>query len=209
MDGSPPLAPHGRPERARPPWGGLGDVMGVPTLRLDVEPKAARLGEAARDVAGEPGVELEPELGRRPAAEVDGRAGERVVHGRDGVPEARNAAPVAEGVIEGLAERNSGILDGVMLAGLQVAGRLEDEVEARVERELLQEVVVDPRPSPRGRGLRRRGLGGHARASRRWPGGGRAWPQRRRPGPGARGRATPSSRRSSSSASRTEPESRP
>ena len=108
-----------------------------------MEPEAARLREAAQDVVGEPGVELEPELGRRPAAEVDGRARERVVHRDDGVAEARDPAPVAERAVERLAERDGGVLGGVVLAGLEVAGRLEDEVEAGVEGELLQEVVVE------------------------------------------------------------------
>ena len=64
--------------------------------------------------------------------------------GRTASPK-RDPAPVAERAVEGLAERDRGVLDGVVLAGLEVAGRLEDEVEARVEGELLEEVVVEAR----------------------------------------------------------------
>ena len=45
-------------------------MMGISSLRFDVEPEATRLRQAAQDVVGEPGVELEPELGSRTAAEV-------------------------------------------------------------------------------------------------------------------------------------------
>ena len=103
-----------------------------------------RLREAAEDVVGEPGIELERELGGGPAAEIDGGAGERVVHRHDRVAVARDAAAVAERAVERLAERERRVLGGVVLARLEVAGRLEHEVEAGVEGELLEEVVVEP-----------------------------------------------------------------
>ena len=43
-----------------------------------------------------------------------------------------------------LAERDRGVLGGVMRTGLKIAGAVDDEVEAAVKRELLEEVVVQP-----------------------------------------------------------------
>ena len=51
---------------------------------------------------------------------------------------------VAERAVERLAERDRRVLGRVMRAGLRVAAALEHEVEAAVERELLEEVVVEP-----------------------------------------------------------------
>ncbi len=79
----------------------------------------------------------------RPAAEIDGGARERVVHRHDRVAVPRDPAPVAERAVERLAERERRVLDRVVVAGLEVAGALDDEVEPRVEGELLEEVVVD------------------------------------------------------------------
>ena len=71
------------------------------------------------------------------------RPRERIVHRHDGVAVARDAAPVAERLVERLAERERRVLRRVVVAGLEVAAALEHEVEARVERELLEEVVVE------------------------------------------------------------------
>ena len=46
--------------------------------------------------------------------------------------------------VERLAERERGVLDRVVVAGLEIARALDDEVEPGVEGELLEEVVVDP-----------------------------------------------------------------
>ena len=78
-----------------------------------------------------------------PAAEVDGRARERVVHRHDRVAVASDPGAVAERGVERLAERERGVLGGVVVAGLEVAGAFEHEVEAGMEGELLEEVVVD------------------------------------------------------------------
>ena len=117
--------------------------MRVAAGRLDVDRHPRGLREAAEEVPGHPGLGLERELGERPAAEIDGGAGERVVHRHGRVAVARDPAPVAERLVERLAERERGVLDGVVVAGLEVAGRLDDEVEPGVEGELLEEVVVD------------------------------------------------------------------
>ena len=87
-------------------------------------------------------------------AEVDRRSRERVVHRHDRVAVARDPAPVAERGVERRAERERRVLGGVVVAGLEVAGAFEDEVEAGVERELLEKVVVEA------------GAGGDAHAAR-------------------------------------------
>ena len=118
-------------------------MVRVAAARLDVHREPAGLRERAEEVRGHAGLGLDRELGVRAAAEVDGGAGERVVHRHDRVAVARDPASVAEGAVERLAERERGVLDGVVVARLEVAGALDDEVEPGVEGELLEEVVVD------------------------------------------------------------------
>ena len=142
-------ASHGRTRRAQRPADGLerglGGVVLVAARRLDVERQPAGLGEALEDVAREAGVGLEPELRPRPTAEVDGGAGERVVHRHDRVAVAGDPAPVAERAVERLAERERGVLGRVVGARLEVAHAFEHEVEPAVEGELLEQVVVQAR----------------------------------------------------------------
>ena len=99
--------------------------------------------KALQRVLCEPGIALETNVRPRAPAEVDGGAGERVVHRDDGVAVAGDAAAVAERTIECLAERERSVLDGVMRSGLQIAHRFEHEVEARVKRKLFEQVVVE------------------------------------------------------------------
>ena len=143
----------------------------------------------------------------RPAAEVDGRARERVVHRHDRVAVARDPAAVAERRVERLAERERRVLGRVVLAGLEVADALEHEVEPGVEGELLEQVVVEAGAGRDAHAARRRrGRAGRAirvsavarRCRTRRPRG------LRRPATGrSSARASASSSRSSSSRSRT------
>ena len=112
----------------------------VASMWIAIRAACARL---VKKCAAMPGLGLDRELGERPPAEVDRRARERVVHRHDGVAVAGDPAAVAERVVERLAERERRVLDRVVVAGLEVAGALDDEVEAGVEGELLEEVVVD------------------------------------------------------------------
>ena len=104
-------------------------------------------------MAREPGVVLERKLRPGPAAEVDRGPCERVVHRHDCIAVAGDPPPVAERGIDRLAQRERRVLGGVVLTRLQVADALEHEVEAAVEGELLQQVVVEP------------GAGGNAHAA--------------------------------------------
>src|SRR5439155_27365327 len=123
--------------------GRLGRVVRVAARRLDVDRHAPRLRERAEEVLRQPGLGLERELGEWPAAEVDRGAREGVVHRYDGVAVARDAAAVAKRAVERLAEGERRVLDRVMVARLEIARAFDDQVEARVKGELLEEVVVD------------------------------------------------------------------
>ena len=137
------------------------------------------------------------QLGVRTPAEIDGRARERVVHRHDGVAVPRDAAPVAERLVERLPERERRVLGRVVVAGLEIAGTLEHQVEAGVERELLEEVVVEP-----GAGLDAHARGAVEREPNREPrlGGGAQRRATRRPPADATGDGR-SSRRASVSTS--------
>src|SRR5215217_6738136 len=103
--------------------------MRVAARRLDVDRHPAGLREARADVRPEPDVGLDPERGKRPPSEVDGRARERVVHRHDGVAVARYPPPVAERSVDRLADGERGVLCRVVLAGLDIAGALDDKIE--------------------------------------------------------------------------------
>ena len=90
-----------------------------------------------------PGSTLEPHLGCRPASEIDRCAGEGVVHGHDRVAVAGDPATVSEDRVESLSECERRVLGRVVLAGLEIADSLEDEVEPGVEGELLEQMVVE------------------------------------------------------------------
>ena len=79
----------------------------------------------------------------RPAAEIDRRDGERLVHRHDEVAGAVDALAVAERLQHRLAERDADVLDGVVLIDVEVARRLQREIEAAVTREQLQHVIEE------------------------------------------------------------------
>jgi hypothetical protein len=103
------------------------------------------MGQALERVPREPGILRKRDLGAAPPAEIDGRARQSVVHRHDGRAVARDAAPIAERLVERFAEGDRRVLRRVMVAGLPVAAAVDDEVEAAVEGELLEQVVVETR----------------------------------------------------------------
>ena len=66
-------------------------------------------------------LEAEVDDRARPAGEVDHGARERLVERRVGRAEAGDAAPLAERLVERLAERQRAVLDGVVVVDLEVA----------------------------------------------------------------------------------------
>ena len=77
-------------------------MVRITAFGFHVEAQAACLGEAAEDVRGHSGVELQPQLRRPSPAEVDRGARERVVHREDGVAEAGDSATVSERAVQEL-----------------------------------------------------------------------------------------------------------
>ena len=79
----------------------------------------------------------------RPAAEIDGRDGQRLVHRHDEVARAVDAAPRAERLAHRLAERDADVFDGVVLVHVEVAVHLQRQVERAVPRDQLQHVIEE------------------------------------------------------------------
>ncbi len=79
----------------------------------------------------------------RAAGQVDGHLGEGLVQRDRAVAEAVDADLVAERLLEGGAEREGGVLDGVVRVDVQVALGLHGQVEQTVPAELVEHVVVE------------------------------------------------------------------
>jgi len=129
------------PDGTLPP---VHDVMRIAAGRAHMQCHARRLRETLERMPGEARVFREVYLGAAPASEVDRRTRERIVHRDDRRAIACDPPPVAERAVDGLAERDRGVLGSVMRTGLQIAAAVDDEIETAVKRELLEEVVVEP-----------------------------------------------------------------
>jgi hypothetical protein len=109
-------------------------------------------GEPGEEVVNELGLQIAdachpgPQIddGVRASAEVDGRDRERFIHRHDEIAGAIDAAPVAERLRDGLAERDPEILHGVMLVDVEVALGIDAEVEHAVARHQFQHVIEKP-----------------------------------------------------------------
>ena len=78
-----------------------------------------------------------------PPGHVDRGVGQRLVHRDEGVPEAADALLVAQRLPERLAQRDGGVLDGVVALDLDVALGPHGQVEAGVAAQRRQHVVVE------------------------------------------------------------------
>ena len=79
------------------------------------------LDERRRQLADAVERPLDVELAVRAAADVDGDRGERFVERDERVGHADDAAPVAERLVERLADGDADVLDGVVLVDVEVA----------------------------------------------------------------------------------------
>jgi propanediol utilization protein len=79
----------------------------------------------------------------RAAGNVDGDAGQRLVHRHVHVGVAGDALHVAERLLHRLAKRDAGVLGGVMKIDVQIAFRLHCDVDARVARQQIEHVVEE------------------------------------------------------------------
>src|SRR5262249_4680779 len=85
------------------------------------------------------GLELDDRV--RPAAEVNRRHCKRFVHRHHEVSRAIDPPAIAERLGDGLTERDAKVLDGVVVVDIQIAGRLDRQVECTMPREQFQHVV--------------------------------------------------------------------
>ena len=116
-----------------------------------VQRKTRVRGEAAEELLEQLGVDLADLVAReahvpgqeRPAGDVDRRFHKRLVHRHQRLPVAPDAALVADGACERLPQRDAGILRGVVEIDMQVALRLDLEVEQGVPSECGQHVVEE------------------------------------------------------------------
>ena len=110
----------------------------VHCLHMNVGARAA--GEALEEVFDEFGLQVANEAGfdfgvddvRGAAAEIDGGEAEGFVHGHEEITGTQDAALVTEGFVEGFAERNADVFDGVMLVDVEIAFAVEIEIECSV-----------------------------------------------------------------------------
>jgi propanediol utilization protein len=118
-------------------------VIVCPVQSLRVQCDAGIHGEGLKPFLHQLGVELAHlvahELGlehqERPPGNVDGDAGQRLVHRHVDAGIARDALHVAERLLHCLAERDADVLGGVMVVDMQVALGLDRDVDARVPRQ--------------------------------------------------------------------------
>ena len=78
-----------------------------------------------------------------PATKINGGGRERFVHGHQEIAGAEDASLVAQRGVDGFAERNADVLDGVMLVHVQIALGCEPKIEAAVARDQVQHVIEE------------------------------------------------------------------
>ena len=79
----------------------------------------------------------------RASAEIDRGDPQGLVHRHQKISGAQNAALVAQGSIEGLAQSDADIFDGVVLIDVEIAVALQFKIEAAVMREQFQHVIEE------------------------------------------------------------------
>ena len=126
-------------------------VIGAAVHRFQVNVGAGAASESFEEVVDKLGLQIAhqtranfgvDDAGCAPA-EVDGGDAERFVHRHEEVAGAIDALLVAERVIEGLAEGNADIFDGVVLVNVEVALAAQLEIEAAVTCEELEHVIEE------------------------------------------------------------------
>src|SRR4029077_17057514 len=80
----------------------------------------------------------------RPPAQIDRGNGQRFVHGHDEIAGAVDAAPRPDRLRNGLAERDSQIFNGVVLIDVEIAIRVDPEIECPMARDELEHVIEEP-----------------------------------------------------------------
>ena len=83
------------------------------------------------------------ECRERAAGDVYCCTGARLVHRHDGMAEARDLRAVAQRLVDRLAERDAGVLHGVVRPCLEIALHAHVEVEPAVSRHGIEQVVEE------------------------------------------------------------------
>ena len=126
-------------------------VIGAAVHGFDVHIGASAAGKAFEEIGDELGLQIADQVlphsclhhECRPATKIDGCDGEGLIHGHEEVAGAQDAALVPEGAVEGLAERDANVFDGVVLIDIQIAFAGEVEVERAMASEELQHVIEE------------------------------------------------------------------
>jgi len=105
-----------------------------------LEPLAHEFGVELPDLLD---LERRAEHEERPARDIDGDSRQCFVHGQVDVGVARDAALVGQGLGEGLAERDAGILRGVVLIDVQVARDRDVDVEQGMAGQQFEHMVKE------------------------------------------------------------------
>ena len=106
-------------------------------------------GEALEEIVHQLGLEIahaddlhsEIHGGVRPAAEIDGRDRQRLVHRHHEVARAVDPAARAQRLRHRLAERDAEIFHGVMLIDVEIADRVDPQIERAVPGDEFQHVI--------------------------------------------------------------------
>src|SRR4029077_13196325 len=132
---------------------GLDDVVVVLAVQVfDVEGHSRRLGKGLEPLLEQLGVhlaqlrpgkhDLPDQIGAVRGVEAD--PGQGLVHRDHRMPIARDAGAIAEGAGDRFADDVTGVLGGVMKVDVQIAHRMQRNVDQAVLGKLLQHVVEKP-----------------------------------------------------------------
>jgi hypothetical protein len=116
-----------------------------------VQGQLGAVGDGAEELLGKLGVEagdrrhrqLGVEDAERPAGDVERALRQRLVHRHQRRSVAPDPGPVAERLVQGLAEHDADVLHRVVRAGLQIAARLHLQPEPAVAGEQVEHVVEE------------------------------------------------------------------
>src|SRR5437879_6392403 len=126
-------------------------MAGAPVEDPGVNVGTGSAGEAFEEIVDQLGLEITYkaradfgiDYGGGASAEIDGGHSHGFVHRHEEISGAQNAALGAEGLVEGLAEDDTDIFDGVVLIDVEITAGFELEVEASVMSEEFEHVVEE------------------------------------------------------------------
>ena len=117
--------------------------------RFDVNIHRGMGGESLEKLAHEFGIEIAdlglrefcPENQKRPAGNIHRDPRQSLVHRQEHIREPCNSRHVTQGLADRLTQSYAGILDSMMLVDMEIARRVDLDIDQRMARELLQHMV--------------------------------------------------------------------